>query len=1220
MNSSKWLTTVCVALSVVSQSPLWGQVYAPDTEFHDPVQRLFVVEATRVLAWRENLKALKIHRVVYKTSIGDDRKTHWQLDWLDANGKSIRHFELSYPESLLTSGPRFYREVFTELCGKAPWPTGTLSEQDMAKLFWEAASNAGLSRAEGLKAAFKLTSSHPSLSEQELAPRLAGLLSHTTLPSLGGVVSIDVALLARSAAWLCIAENMVKPRSAATDVLWAPIMFLAGLEHAARDLWKNSVAAAGGRLMAGNAPAAWDVFLRRPKAHGAFAFAARPQNRQFAMPVMAYYSFLLHITSTLAEVVPQIFSEDVQGLGRLHDFSAFMSYGAGVSGGHILGGNWAVLARRAWIDLLNEHKPAAPDYTGHAATLAQVTQDFDAALSNREADRSVDACLTGYKAAAPLIEEGYRVGGADQLVPVATATARDLLNYGWEMTGLQMGERYRFIQNKYGVPEMAKPIIETTLHEVSGLDPFFDDKSPGRVKGWLLKYDRLQFVYQFGPKNRRIWQYSLWDKSSRAANAHLYVRRCWLGVGHPLYQAYSLLRVDAWDDIGPMMQRCRAEGGPRHDYMLLYFIMERLKSGEKEMIKGYEQLRRELSQSLPDISTMQLAASAPHNEKLPAFEHAQQMERAFWQRPDLHLFPRIFEEYLRAHAYQSAKRFYNQAEPLISERVLFSNTLGPQRYTLAMLENDSPTMQAALQSNSTCSARDLLLEMTDSAVREDWAALEKQTASAEERYDSFKRPDSAPRQLRGFLPLIPALKDPKHADHAKALDYFARDRHWAALQWYFIKKYKLSTEDAVRFLGSLTTNPERRLAVQYLLKDAPGFDSTYNSFVKARHKWSTTGLVLVHYLRNELLNVQVPSQQPDLKPATAQTITQAVEAELAKAAQPAVDLSKFTSAASLWEHIQQSTKDQQRLPRGAAKAQAAYTGHLKAMLLATEEFLKRYPADPHRWDARLLQLQTTFVVGTLESKPMQPAVFESALKEIATSRDASPAAKAGADYLLVYFHIHSLGETSPAQTFAALDAEILAFEKNHPDDPRNPPLQLLRVKLSEKQDPSKSQVLLDELAKSRYPEVARAAQQRITLRDMLKTPLELKFTDVNGAAVDLTALRGKVVLLDFWATWHPSCLTQAPKDVELYKKFHPKGLEIIGISLDRNKDRMLAAAKEHGMAWPHFFDGKGRQNELAARFGVQEIPAKWLVDKKGMVRSTDAREGLQQQVEKLLAE
>jgi thiol-disulfide isomerase/thioredoxin len=133
-------------------------------------------------------------------------------------------------------------------------------------------------------------------------------------------------------------------------------------------------------------------------------------------------------------------------------------------------------------------------------------------------------------------------------------------------------------------------------------------------------------------------------------------------------------------------------------------------------------------------------------------------------------------------------------------------------------------------------------------------------------------------------------------------------------------------------------------------------------------------------------------------------------------------------------------------------------------------------------------------------------------------------------------------------------------------------------------------------------------------------PLDLKFTALDGAEVDLAKMRGKVVLIDFWATWCGPCVKEIPNVVEAYEELHPKGFEVIGISLDQDKAKLEAFIKEKGMAWPQYFDGKGWQNEISSRFGIQSIPAMWLVDKKGMLVSTNARANLEDEVEKLLAE
>lgn len=131
-------------------------------------------------------------------------------------------------------------------------------------------------------------------------------------------------------------------------------------------------------------------------------------------------------------------------------------------------------------------------------------------------------------------------------------------------------------------------------------------------------------------------------------------------------------------------------------------------------------------------------------------------------------------------------------------------------------------------------------------------------------------------------------------------------------------------------------------------------------------------------------------------------------------------------------------------------------------------------------------------------------------------------------------------------------------------------------------------------------------------------PIDLKVKAVDGSDIDLSKLRGKVVLIDFWATWCPPCRGEVPNVVAAYKKYHDQGFEIVGVSLDQDKDALLAFTKEHGMVWPQYFDGQGWDNTVSQRFGINSIPAMWLLDKNGKVVTTNAREDLAGQVEKLL--
>ncbi len=120
---------------------------------------------------------------------------------------------------------------------------------------------------------------------------------------------------------------------------------------------------------------------------------------------------------------------------------------------------------------------------------------------------------------------------------------------------------------------------------------------------------------------------------------------------------------------------------------------------------------------------------------------------------------------------------------------------------------------------------------------------------------------------------------------------------------------------------------------------------------------------------------------------------------------------------------------------------------------------------------------------------------------------------------------------------------------------------------------------------------------------------DFSLPSLDGKMVKLSEVvaKNKITMIDFWASWCGPCRGEMPNVVEAYKKFHGKGLEIVGVSLDERKEDWADAVKEMGMTWLQLSDLKGWECSAARLYHVQGIPACLLINQKGEIVGNDLR-------------
>ncbi len=221
-----------------------------------------------------------------------------------------------------------------------------------------------------------------------------------------------------------------------------------------------------------------------------------------------------------------------------------------------------------------------------------------------------------------------------------------------------------------------------------------------------------------------------------------------------------------------------------------------------------------------------------------------------------------------------------------------------------------------------------------------------------------------------------------------------------------------------------------------------------------------------------------------------------------------------------------------------------------------------------------------------------------------------------------------------ARSDADFTDEIKAFDpiiaKASPEEGAMITLMKARLYLEVFQDLAKGLPILKQI-KANYPatevgakvdtiiaqlEAKAAAEASLAVGAMFPAFTE---KDLDGQPLELASYKGKVVLIDFWATWCGPCIAELPHVLAAYEKYHAKGFEVIGISLDQDRAKLTAFIQEKKMSWKHYFDGLGWENKVSTRYGIDSIPATFLLDREGRIVAKGLRgDALEQKLAELL--
>lgn len=306
-----------------------------------------------------------------------------------------------------------------------------------------------------------------------------------------------------------------------------------------------------------------------------------------------------------------------------------------------------------------------------------------------------------------------------------------------------------------------------------------------------------------------------------------------------------------------------------------------------------------------------------------------------------------------------------------------------------------------------------------------------------------------------------------------------------------------------------------------------------------------------------------------------------------------------------WAKLAQLEKRSQENPAAGENAVEFYAQRDRDLFNAARAYVQKYPNDSRAGTALEWELESAEFSGSASERSGLLDQLENQTRSFVASHSLPESLRQQITARLIHQRLNN-DDLITNESASPLQQQVADYLTENPADPKKLSLQMARANLLYRVDAQKAKSFLEELTRDPDQQLAQAARARLAKAELLGKQLDLHFTATDGSTIDLAQLRGKVVLIDFWASWCPDCIRELPEIQKLNQDYRASGLVILGISLDRDRLAMASFFTRKGINWPIYFDGKGWNDTYAVQYSVHQIPEIWIINKDGIVETTSA--------------